>query len=40
MKNNKCPYYRFLELDWTAGCIGLGMMLGFIIGFLYKAFIY
>ena len=34
--NQKCPYYNFKKWDYTAGCIGIGLLIGFIIGYLFR----
>jgi hypothetical protein len=34
----KCPYIRALKWDYTAGCITLGILIGFIIGYFYPKF--
>jgi hypothetical protein len=34
MKKETCPYARARKWDYTAGCIGIGMFIGYLLGLL------
>lgn len=35
MNKEKCSYARAMKLDYTMGCISIGMIIGFCIGYFF-----